>query len=150
MHCWKDYSGMSLSSVITAVLIALKSSKRITLPIPLSLEKRKSHLKQYQMNKEVVPVRWCSSQLGIAERSERCEQEHCRGEAVMMPILLQLWSFLILWANHRPQDLLLDSTDWSSRPVARTRCERYPSHGRTWSKWLQHLAFFGVGDVGNF
>ena len=44
MHCWKDSSGMPLSSVVTALLMASTPSKWVPLMIPLSLGKRrKSH-----------------------------------------------------------------------------------------------------------
>ena len=48
---------------------------------PLEFGKEKSHTEQDQVNREVVPVRPCSSQPGTAECSGHCEQVHCRGEA---------------------------------------------------------------------
>ena len=81
MHCWKDSSGMPLSSAVTALLMASTPSKRVPLMIPLSLGKRKSHTEQDQVNRKIVPVRRCSSQPGTAGCAGRFEQGHCCGEA---------------------------------------------------------------------
>ena len=46
--------------------------------------KEKSNTEQDQVNREVVPVRLCSSPPGTAGCAGRCEQGHCRGEAAMI------------------------------------------------------------------
>lgn len=61
------------------------------------------------MNKDVVPVRRCSSRPGTARFSGRCEQVHCPGEAVTIcPVtnivysraLCRLIDRLALWQEH--------------------------------------------------
>lgn len=47
---------------------------------PWAWGKEKSHTEQDHVNREVVPVRRCSSQPGTAGCSGCCEPVHCRGE----------------------------------------------------------------------
>ena len=66
MHCWKDFSGIPCSSVVTALFMASSPSKWVPLMIPLCLWKRKKSHKQDQKNRGFVSVRWCSSRLRTA------------------------------------------------------------------------------------
>ena len=52
---------MSLSSVITAFLMASTPSKRVLFIVPLSLWKRKGHTEQDQLNRKGVPDQQCYS-----------------------------------------------------------------------------------------
>ena len=54
MHCWKDSSGVLLSSVITTILMAFTPLKYVWVWRKL---KKHSH-GEHQVNKEVVPVGW--------------------------------------------------------------------------------------------
>ena len=64
--CWNNSHGMSLRVVVRAIFMISIPSKRTLLMIPWSLVKRKNHLKQDQVNMEIVPIRRCSSHLGTA------------------------------------------------------------------------------------
>ena len=50
MHCWKDSSGMLLSSVVTAVLMASTSSKWVPLIIPLGKKKKSHRARSIELN----------------------------------------------------------------------------------------------------
>ena len=61
IHCWKDSSGMPLSSVVSAFLMLFTSSNRIPLANPISTwGKERSHTGTDPVNSEVFPVRWYS------------------------------------------------------------------------------------------
>ena len=60
INCWKDSSGIPISPVVTAST----SSKWVSLMIPQG--KEESYSEQDRAIREVVPVRWFSSQPGAA------------------------------------------------------------------------------------
>ena len=148
LQCWKDSSGMSLSSIITALLMASMHSKRVPLIIPMSLRKiKKSHAEQDQVNREFFPIWQCSSRPGTAGCSGHCQQVLCRGEAVGICPATTLVSSRAL-SEAKAAGSLCRLAGWSSGPVARTYCGRCLWHRRTWSTWLWllilTLAFFGT------
>ena len=103
---------------------------------PWAWGKEKSHTEQDQVNREVVPVRRCSSRPGTAGCSGRCEQVHCRGEAATIcPATVTLVTSRAL-SEAKAAGSLCRLADWSSGPVARTHCGRCLWHRRTWSTWL--------------
>ena len=84
------------------------------------LEKKKI-MKQYQVNREAVPVQWCSSCPGHARYSWCCEPIHCHGEAAW------ICSATIPVTSHTqsegyPRGSSCRLADWLSGPVARTYC----------------------------
>ena len=89
MHCWKDSSGMPLSSVIMALLIASTPSKWVPLMIPLSWGKEKNLMEQNQLNKEVVLVWWCSSHSRPARCTVSLLFRHAQisGDNILNPVL---------------------------------------------------------------
>ena len=120
MHCWKDSSGMLLSSVITALLMASTPSKWVPLVIPLSLGKRNN-------------IRWIGRLfpygdvlLGQELWAGHCEQVHCRGEAATIcPATTHVSSRAL--SEAKGAGSLCRLADWLSGPVARTHCRRYAS-----------------------
>ena len=86
---------------------------------PWAKGKEKSHTEQDQVNREVVPVRRCSSWPGTAGCSGRCEQVHCRGEAATICPAATLLSSRAL-SEAKAAGSLCRLADWSSGPVART------------------------------
>ena len=104
MHCWKDSSGMPLSSVVTALLMASTPSKRIPLMLPLSLGKRK---KSHGARSGKIGMLFQYSDVLLGQELpvvSRCIV------VVKQPrfILPQLSSFLAHWAKQKPQDLFVD------------------------------------------
>lgn len=85
------------------------------------VEKKKSHTKQDQVNREVVQVGQCSFMPGSAACSGRCEQVHCRGEpATICPATTHV-------SSHAPSEgnatgSLCRLADGLSGTVARTQC----------------------------
>ena len=69
MNCLTNSFGMPISSILIALLMVSTSSKNVSLMMSLSLRKR-SHMKQYQGNRETVPERQYSSRPGTGECSE--------------------------------------------------------------------------------
>ena len=78
---------MYLGSFVMAFLMASIFSKLASLMILQCLGKRKSHIEQVQVNRDIVPVRGCSNQPKTARCSWRWEQ-------VQVRFLLQLSSLL--------------------------------------------------------
>ena len=96
--------------------------------------KEQSCTEQDQVNREVVPVRQCSSQPGTAGCSGQCEQVHCRGEAATFCPAITVVSYRAL-SKAKPQDLfvtlLIDHLAlWQELTVVDAW------HQRTWSTWL--------------
>ena len=123
---------------------------------PWAWGKEKKSPEQDQVNREVVPVRWCSSRPGTAGCWGRCEQVHCGGEAATIcPATVTLVTSRAL-SEAKAAGSLCRLADWSSGPVARTHCGRCLWYRRTSliSMTLTFdfdcLAFFGLGDVGDF
>ena len=155
MHCWKDSSGMPLSSILTPSWWPPCLQNGSLWWSPWVCGKEKGHTEQDQVNREVVPARWCSSQPGTAGCSERCEQVHCHGEAAMIcPATTLVSSCALSEAKAAGSPCRL--ADWSSGPVARTHCGRCLWHRRIWSTWLWLLiltvsvAFFSLCDIRDF
>ena len=61
IHCWKDSSGIPLSSVGTSHFKAYTLSKQIPLIIPLDWGKERRYSEQDQVNREISLERSCSS-----------------------------------------------------------------------------------------
>ena len=104
------------------------------------------------MNREVVPVRRCSSRPGTAGCSGRCEQVHCRGEAATIcPATTLVSSRALSEANAAGS--LCRLADWSSGSVAKThygRClwyRRTSLISMTLTFDFDCLAFFGLDDI---
>ena len=89
--------------------------------ILLSLGKRKCHMEQDQVNREVVFIWQCFLQPGTAWRSGCCEQMHFCGETDTISPATTLFSSCTLreaYTTGSPSRLV----DWSSGPVTRTYC----------------------------
>ena len=102
---------------------------------PWACGKEKSHMKQGQVNREVVPARWCSSQPRTVGCSGHCEQVHCHGEAATICHATSLVSSCTL-SEVNAAGSLCKLADWFSGPVARTHGGQCLSHWRMWSIWL--------------
>ena len=128
--------------------MASKPSKWVPLMIPLSLEKRKNHTEQDQVNWKVVPIWWYSYWPGTAKSSRHCELVHCQGEAWF--ILPQLISNTL--SKEYTTGSLNRLANWSFGIVARTYGRQCPSHQQTWSMWLWFncLAFFELSNIEDF
>ena len=131
MHCWKDSSGMTVSSIITLLSVGLLAFKINFLDYLLVLEgNEKSHTKQDQVNLEVIPVRWYSW-LGNITCSGCCEQVHCHGEAAMICLATFKQNLFV--------DLLMDWQELVVDDILHiNECKQNN---------FDHLAIFSFGDI---
>ena len=135
MHSWKDSSGMTLNSFVTAPMMASTPSKWVSFIILLE---------QDQVNREVIPLWQYSSQLG----NVRCSG-HCDGQAVMnYPEIIYVSSHalnesctagfpcrLAEWLSTLWQELAADDT---------SDIKERDSHD------FDSLVFFNFSDIGDF
>ena len=100
MHCWKDASGMPVSSIVTALLMASTSSKQVPLMIPLSLGKRKvTHSK----------IRWIGRFFQYNDVLLGQELPDAQGIVSRCIVVVKQPQFVL------PQLSLFLSTEWSKR-----------------------------------
>ena len=83
MHSWKSFSGVFLSSVITAILIKSMSEKWVPFRTDLILRKRKKSHGARSGEYEGVPKLQSSFLRETDEYSGMCEQERYRDGASM-------------------------------------------------------------------
>ena len=149
-HSWKDFSAIAKSSLVTAVLMASESWKRVPLMTSLSLGKKKSHKGQiwrvgwlFQYSNVIFDRKLPNSQ-GIMSRS-----------IVMMkqpwPCFPQLSSFLPHWAHQTSQDvfvdMLIDSLAlWQEFCKDNSIDMKKKAISITLVLDLNTLAFLGLGD----
>ena len=135
MHCWKDSSGMPLSSVITcSPLEGLHTFKTGPLDDPHELGEKKKVTQS--------KIRWTGRLLQYGDVLLGQELPDAQGivsrgiVVVKQPqsVLPQL-SYSHTLSKAKAAESLCRLADWSSGPVARTHCGIL-WHRRMWSTWL--------------
>ena len=143
MHCWKDSSGMPLSSIVTALLMASMPSKRVLLMIPLLEIRWTERLFQYGdvlLGQELPDAQGIVSRCTVVVKQPRF-------------VLPQLSSLLMHWAKQKPQDLFVDLLIdrlalWQEPTV--DNASDIKEHDQHDFDFGFCLAFFGLSDVWDF
>ena len=144
MHCWKDSSGMPLSSIVMALLMASMPSKRVPLMIPLLEIRWIERLFQYGdvfLSQELPDAQGVVSRCIVVVKQPRF-------------VLPQLSSLLVHWAKQKPQDLFVDllidrlalwqNSLWTMLLTSKNMINM------TLILDFDCLAFFGLSDVWDF
>ena len=108
MHSWKDSSGIAWSSLVTAVLMASESWKRVSLMTSLSLgNKKKSH------GGQIWRVGWLLQYSNVIFGMKLPNSQGIKSLCIVMmkqpwPRFPQFSSFLPHWAHQTSQDVFID------------------------------------------
>ena len=146
MHCWKDSSGMSFSSVKRALLMSSTFLKRVFLLIILSFEK-KGHSELDPGTREIIPVQQFSSMPGTAGCSGHYWQVHCHDEvATICPVTNLISSHRL----NKHIDLLIDCLPCVKKLLLMMPFTLMNMINMTLTFDFDYLAFFSLCNFGDF